>query len=88
MLNEAVLAGIEKVTDSIYSPDQEELDSAFLELLNELMAFVESMAQSGYSVDMTEELTAIESAYAKRDLVELADILLYDMKPVFLEILV
>lgn len=81
MLNEKPLAAIEEMLNIIYSPDQEGLDHAFVEILDSFTEMIEGMAVKGYSVDMTEELTLLQNAYLKKDYVELADALLYDIKP-------
>ena len=82
-MNKSVLEAIEGLVDAIYSPDQEQVDKRFSGLVEELIAFVDAMQKAGYTVDLTKELMAIQSAYERKDYVELADVLLYDMKPEF-----
>lgn len=86
MLNEKPLSVLEDLVNIIYSPDQEGLDNAFVDILDAFTELVEGMAVKGYTVDMTEELMLLQSAYMKKDYVELADVLLYDIKPSIQEI--
>ncbi len=86
MLNEKPLSVLEEMVNIIYSPDQEGLDHAFINILDAFTELVEEMATLGYTVDMTEELMLLQSAYMKKDYVELADVLLYDIKPAIQEI--
>lgn len=81
MINKEPLDAIEKMVDIIYSPDQDGLDSAFVQILDSILGFIENMAKEGYLVDMTEELKLLQDAYLKKDYLELADALLYDIKP-------
>ena len=87
MLNEGSLMAIEELANIIYSPDQEELDKAFVNVVDAFTKMIEEMASLGYTVDMTEELMMLQKAYMKKDYIELADVLLYDIKPELQEIL-
>ena len=86
MLNEKPLEMIENLVKIIYSPDQIDLDNAFIQVLDSFSEMIMKMEEIGYRVDMTEELELLQAAYVKRDLTELADVLLYDVKPGLLEI--
>jgi hypothetical protein len=81
MLNEKALLAIEEMVEIIYSPDQEELDQEFIKVLDAFEEMVKEMETRGYYVDMTEELGILQTAYLKKDYIELADVLLYDVKP-------
>lgn len=45
-----------------------------------------NMGGIGFRVDVSEELSALQECYKKRDLVELADFLLYELEPNLLEL--
>ncbi|MDK2807589.1 MAG: hypothetical protein PWP24_322 [Clostridiales bacterium] len=82
-MNERVIKAIDALVAIIYTPDQYRLASAFQELVEALIAFVEELEKMGYTVDLTKELLVIQDAFEKKDYVMLADALLYDLKPQF-----
>lgn len=85
-MNEGVLNAIENLVSIIYTPDQKGLNDAFGSLVEEISLFLERMLEAGYSVDVNEELLYIQRAFAAKDYTLLADVLLYRVKPGFLEI--
>ena len=87
MISEKILVTIEELINIIYSPDQNGFDRVLLQILDMFDKMIQDMLELGYTVDMTEELLPLQNAYMKKDYVELADILLYDIKPKIQEIL-
>lgn len=74
---EQVIDLSESIVDIIYSPDQEGLDQSFLKLMDLFMAVIEEK-----NINLTflnQELLNMQTAYAKKDYGELADILHYDL---------
>ena len=80
-MNEKPLEKIDELINIIYTPDQDGLDQAFLQVLDSFGEMIREMSELGYMVDMTEELVSLQEAYIKKDYIELADSLLYEIKP-------
>lgn len=82
-MREECFAQIEKIVDILYSPDKAGVDEAFVELIDKLFALIEKEGLAE-SLELNQILLNLQNAYAKKDLVDLADVLLYQLK-VFLE---
>jgi hypothetical protein len=82
-MREECFAQIEKIVDILYSPDKVGVDEAFVELIDKLFALIEKEGLAE-SLELNQILLDLQNAYAKKDLVDLADVLLYQLK-VFLE---
>jgi hypothetical protein len=82
-VREECFAQIEKIVDILYSPDKAGVDEAFVELIDKLFALIEKEGLAE-SLELNQILLNLQNAYAKKDLVDLADVLLYQLK-VFLE---
>lgn len=80
---EMVLKSIEELVDSIYDIDQVGLQEKYLMFIDNISDFIEKMAIAGYEVNMNEDLQNIANAMEKKDYTEVADILLYTVKPDF-----
>lgn len=83
---EGILLAIKQLAEEIYTVDQNQLDSYFVLFLDEVEKLVINMEKIGFRVDFSEELSALQECYRKRDLVELADFLLYELEPNLLEL--
>lgn len=83
---EGILLAIKQLAEEIYTVDQNQLDSYFVLFLDEVEKLVINMEKIGFWVDFSEELSALQECYRKRDLVELADFLLYELEPNLLEL--
>jgi CRISPR/Cas system-associated protein Csm6 len=82
-MREECFAQIEKIVDILYSPDKVGVDEAFVELLDKLFVLIEKEGLAE-SAELNQILLELQNAYAKKDLVDLADVLLYRLK-VYLE---
>lgn len=80
---EKVLKSIEELVNCIYDIDQVGLQEKYLMFIDNISNFIEKMAIAGYEVNMNEDLQNIANAMGKRDYTEVADILLYTVKPDF-----
>lgn len=83
---EGVLSAVKQLAEEIYTVDQNQLDSYFVLFLDELEKLVIDMGKIGFRVDVSEELSVLQECYKKRDLVELADFILYELEPNLLEL--
>lgn len=83
---EGILLAVKKLVEEIYTADQKQFDSYFVVFLDELEKLVNNLGKIDFQVDVSEELLALQECYKKRDLVELADFLLYEMEPNLLEL--
>ncbi len=78
-MKENVIELLEKIVDIIYTPDQDGLNQAFIELMDVLLNFI-SQENIQDNFDLNQELLAMQSSFMKKDYGELADILHYDLK--------
>ena len=85
-LKKKVIAAIIDLVEEIYTLEQEKIAEKFMGLVDSLDKFITAMAEKGYSVDLTEDLSSIHYAYSNKDYVQLADLLLYELKPQFDEL--
>lgn len=77
-MKEDIIELSEKIVDIIYTPDQDGLNQAFIELMDLLLKFIsEGSMQNG--LDLNQELLAMQSSFMKKDYGELADVLHYDL---------
>lgn len=83
---ESILLAVKNLVEEIYTIDQNQLDSYFVHFLDELEKLVMNMGEIGFRVDVSEELSMLQECCRKRDLVELADFLLYELEPNLLEL--
>lgn len=81
-----VLMRIEELVDIIYTIDAGGFQEGYLALLDAFADFLTDMSQKGYTIDINEELHMIQQAVDKKDRVLLADLLLYQIKPAFLNL--
>lgn len=77
---------IDNLVGEIYTVDQKNFNQKFILFLDTLEELLQLLRKVGYEVDLTEEMGEIQQAFGKRDMAELADYLLYDFKPVLLEL--
>lgn len=82
-MRENILQQVDSIVEILYSVDKVGLDKAFVVLVESLFKLVEEENLIN-SVEFNQILVELESAYTKKDLVDLADVLLYKLK-VFLE---
>lgn len=78
-MKENVIELSEKIVDIIYTPDQDGLNQAFIELMDVLLNFI-SQENIQDNFNLNQELLAMQSSFIKKDYGELADILHYDLK--------
>lgn len=77
-----VLLQIDKIIEIIYSVDKVGIDNEFLVLIDMLVASVNE-EQIAENSSLNTILLNLQEAYEKRDLVDLADVLLYQLKVFF-----
>jgi hypothetical protein len=82
-MQSTVIEAIDHLVMEIYTLEQKELPQRFLDVIDAMGNFIQEMQEKGYSVDLLEELNLIQDAYQRKDYVELADVLLYEIKPAF-----
>lgn len=80
-----VVTAIDELVEEIYTLEQTKLNQKFIQIIDEIDDFVKKMEISGYMVDLTKELQSMQDIYLKKDYVQLADFLLYDLKKQFQE---
>ena len=78
-MKKKVVEQIDNIVAIIYSIDKVNLDQAFVELIDCLVVYIEQ-EQLINDVELNEILLSLQNAYSKKDLVELADVLLYELK--------
>lgn len=78
-MKEEVLEQIDILVERIYSVDKPGLDEGFAALIRGLLALVDRIPAEAVT-QLNEILLQLEAAYIKKDLVELADILIYELK--------
>lgn len=74
-MKETLLEIIDQLVDVIYSVDQKGLDLKFIEFLDGIEQYIQSN-----KIELNQELLMLQTAYINKDLVQLADILLYEIK--------
>lgn len=82
-MTEKVLNAIENLVESIYCQECDKVHEMFLQLADAFMVFINEVSAIGYTINIDEEVRALQQAYIKKDYVELADVLLYMVKPQF-----
>lgn len=82
-MRETVLQQIEDMVAIIYSIDKQGLDKAFVELIDNLLKLVDKEQLEG-NEGFNQVLLNLQESYIKKDLVELADVLQYQLR-LFLE---
>lgn len=83
---EGVLSAIDDLINEIYTIDQNQLDKKFVVFIDKLNGLISELAAIDFQVDISEETLVLQNCYEKRDLVELADYLLYNLKISILEL--
>lgn len=78
-MEESIIELSEKIVDIIYTPDQDGLNQAFIELMDLLLNFI-SGGDIPKGFDLNQELLDMQSSFMKKDYGELADVLHYDLK--------
>lgn len=77
---EQVLEKIDTLIEILYSVDKNDIDKNFMELIESLLQLVEVENLAG-NLEFNQILMELQNAYVKKDLVELADVLSYRLKP-------
>lgn len=80
---ENIIESIERFVNAIYDIDQIDLQERYLEFIENIDCFIGKMAELGYNVDLNEDLINIAEGMQNKDYIEVADILLYTIKPDF-----
>lgn len=75
-----VIDKIDNMVEILYSVDKNDIDKNFMELIESLLQLVEVENLAG-NPEFNQILTELQNAYVKKDLVELADVLNYRLKP-------
>lgn len=81
-MRDEVLLQIDKIVDIIYSVDKVGIDDEFLSLID-VLALAVNQEQLSENSSLNAILLNLQEAYEKRDLVDLADVLLYQLKVFF-----
>ena len=82
-----ILEQIEELVQTIYVPGELTITEQYIKLLDLFDAFITTMGQLGYQVQLDQELLGIQNAYTKQDYIQLADLLLYEIRPEFQELM-
>lgn len=77
---ECVLEKIDNLVEILYSADKNDIDKNFMELIESLLQLVEEENLAG-NLEFNQILLELQNAYVKKDLVDLADVLNYRLKP-------
>ena len=77
---EQVLNKIDNLVEILYSVDKNDIDKNFMELIESLLQLVEAENIAG-NLEFNQILVELQNAYVKKDLVDLADVLNYRLKP-------
>lgn len=82
-----VIDAIDQVVEEIYTAEQARLQVYYIAFMDAFSAFLDDMAKMGYTVDMTEDLQKMQQALTIKDYILLSDILLYEVRPDFVNLL-
>jgi len=82
-----ILGQIEELVQTIYVPGKQTITEQYIKLLDLFDVFITTMGQLGYQVQLDQELLQLQDAYTKQDYIRLADILLYQIRPEFEELM-
>lgn len=76
----SLLEKIEQLVQTIYTPDQVDIDGKFLQFLEALEQYMIAAVQGTEIAEWNENLLKVQSAYVVKDYVTLSDVLLYEIK--------
>lgn len=76
-LKEELLKNIDNLVKSIYELSTKEIENGFIQLLDS----IEPLVSAEMEIDWNTLLINIQEAYVNKNYVELADVLLYKLKP-------
>ena len=77
---EKIFGQIDTLVEILYSVDKDDIDKKFMELVEGLLQLIETENLAG-NPEFNNILLELQNAYVKKDLVELADVLNYRLKP-------
>lgn len=80
---EQVIEKIDQLVREIHTPDQKEIPTYYLEFIDAVGAFIDTMMKLGYTVDLREDLEKIQKAVDIKDYIALSDILSYEVRKDF-----
>lgn len=80
-MDDKLVIVIDDVVDAIYKLEIKKIDAKFVELLDGLDSFIRENPDEKWD----NVVIALQNAYIKKDYVEFADVLLYDIKPLIQE---
>lgn len=80
MEKENLIKTIDEIVQTIYTPDQVNLDGKFIELLEAIEVCANVGILGEHIPDINQVLLKVQSAYMIKDYVTLSDILLYEIK--------
>lgn len=76
---EEIGSQIVKLVNIIYTPDQKDFDKEFIVFLDLMDVYLTKQAENEQLMKM---LMTLQEAYIKKDYVEIADVLLYEIKEI------
>lgn len=79
-MRKVIIEQIERIIEILYSVDKNDIDKNFMNLIESLLQLVEVENLVG-NPEFNQILTELQNAYVKKDLVDLADVLNYRLKP-------
>lgn len=85
MLTDTIVL-IDSMAENIYTMQFQKLAEQYVALLDKISEILKQFAEKGYQIDMLKELQSIQNAYLKKDYIELADCLLYELKQDMIEL--
>lgn len=81
-----VLEAIENMVQEVHTNDQAKVPECYLAFIDAIAGFIEDMANRGYTVDLSGDLQKIQNAMTKKDYIEVSDLLLYEIRPDFVQL--
>lgn len=78
-MKEELLENIDNLVKSIYELSTKEIETGFIQMLDN----IEPLVSTEVGIDWNTLLINIQEAYVNKNYVELADLLLYELKVVF-----
>lgn len=83
---QTVIEKIDQLVMEIYTSDQKEINTYYLEFIDAIGGFIQDMMEKGYTVDLRQDLERIQKAADAKDYIALSDILKYEVRKDFVNL--
>lgn len=80
MEQEKLIKTIDEIVQTIYTPDQVNIDGKFIQFLEAIEIYANTGVLEEKVPNINQVLLKVQSAYAIKDYVTLSDLLLYEIK--------